>query len=272
MTAQGEKSGLDEFETGSAIGLAPFEEGAGILLDELSEASPGVLEEIDFSIEPFRLSEMLGKIPGENGIEEEGEPSPTEEPGAPEGAVQGPGDETAAIETAVEDEIREEEPPHEAEPEEREPKRVPEPANPVIGFVCEHALDVGGLVDARGMMIQSTKVHLISVPCAGMVKPSWLRHALDNGASGAFVVSCTPGSCRHRTGASVTVARWEGKARPMLLSRCDRRRLKLFLDHKANRKEILREIGEFVKEIGKLDAAGEEPQEKPIESIDIDGL
>ena len=74
MTAQGEKSGLDEFETGSAIGLAPFEEGAGILLDELSEASPGVLEEIDFSIEPFRLSEMLGKIPGENGIEEEGEP------------------------------------------------------------------------------------------------------------------------------------------------------------------------------------------------------
>jgi len=262
--------GLIEFEHGSSTALAPFEDDCSILLDEHSTAGLDLLDEFDEKI-----------YFGERTEAEEQEDEAEEPPEKPEEAEpEEPVEEEPSEAEAVVGEEREE--GLEEEPSVEEPETALEPANPVIGFVCEHALDLPVLLDAQGRMIGHPIVRLIRLPCAGMVKPSWLELALKKGASGALVVACNPGSCHHRTGACVLEERWNGARRPMLPSRCDRSRLRLFMSHRAAQADLIKEIEGFLAELGELDAPPlsevappeeEQPEEeKPDETHEVTDL
>jgi len=259
-----ENIGLDEFEFASATSLAPFEEACAILLDEIPLERSGMLTEFEESLEIVLLHE--------EGAEEE-----TQEPlGEPE-TEPAEGEEEAAAIPLTEEAVPEVgpievEPPPEVEAVPPKPERAREPAGPVIGFVCRHAVEISQIADLDGRMHNHPMVHLIELECAGMVKMSWLREVLDRGASGTFVVTCRPASCHHRTGAAILAERWEGRRRPMLLSRCDRRRLAVFPGHRMGVSDLLSEINSFVRRLGELDAdaAGKEPSTKtPIEQVDM---
>ncbi len=269
-----ENRGLDEFETGSGINLSPFEEDSSIQLDEhpLETYQDGMLEEIDEVLEKIHFDGMLGNGEDEEGQEEtedvpEEVGEPDEEPGEPEKVeeevTESPDEDLSAeeieddddtIEIGAEDQYIEREFSPEHEPVEHEPEVPLEPVNPVIGFVCEHAMDLTGVIDASDKMFDRPIVRLISVPCAGMVKPSWLKHALDNGASGVFIVSCAPGTCHHRTGADICTERWDMKRRPMVLRSCERRRMRKFDFFKVAGQENMIALDNFLLELGRLDA------------------
>ncbi len=256
-----ERLGLEEFEIGSATGLAPFEEESTILLDEFTTASPNLLEEFEETYETIHIDELLGSITQGDEEEPQEEPDPDEsapsvEPSAPEGEADESGDEEDAEPEDEGDEVEqvEAEPPEVVEePPPKEPEEELEPLTPVVGFVCEHAVDLPELMDLQGRMNGRPIAHLVALPCAGMVKPSWLELALDQGASGVFVIACEPGSCHHRTGSCILEERWIGKRRPMLKSRVDRERVRLFQFHRPARDELLGRIDAFLAELGKLD-------------------
>jgi coenzyme F420-reducing hydrogenase delta subunit len=268
-------SGLEEFETGSGISLSPFEEDSSILLDEhpLETYQDGMLEELDATLDKIHFDGMLGNLE-DDGESEETEDIPEETEVPDEEPVEEPveveeeltespvenlpaeeiEDDDDTIEIGAEDQYIEREFPPEHEPVEHESDKPLVPVNPVIGFVCEHAMDLTGVVDASDKMFDRPIVRLISVPCAGMVKPSWLKHALDNRASGVFIVSCAPGTCHHRTGADICTERWEMKRRPMVLRACDRRRMRKLDFFKVAGQDNLIALDNFLLELGRLDA------------------
>ena len=255
-----DRRGLSEFETGSETGLAPFEDESAVQLDEFSTASPNLLDEFDEAVYFAQTSQQPEE---ENVTRTQDEPlGPPDKEQAEEEPVEAEetSDETAPEKPEGEPE-EEERPLEEEKPAREEPEPVPEPARQVIGFVCEHALDLAGVTDAHGTMIGREKVHLIGLPCAGMVKPGWIRLALEHGASGAFIVGCAPGSCHHRTGSCILEGRWHGLRRPMLPSRCDRNRLELFLFLPAARQELLEAVDSFLAKLARLDASAEPERE-----------
>jgi len=270
MTSNGEErmreglpSNLAEFETESATSLAPFESSCSVLLDEFERVgSSGALEEFEASLEMI-LADGLGADPNDTEPEHPDEEEHVEQPEEGEGPPEEPAGETE--EEKPEDEAKEEvgeaeelievEPPIEEEEEVFHEPEVPiAPAGPVVGFVCEHAVDAAEFVTDDGRLVDRPIVRIITLPCAGMVKPQWLRRVLEGGGSGAFVVSCSRDCCLHRRGASILTDRWKGRRRPILLSRCDRRRLKLFEGHFSGRQDLLKSIDKFVLALGALDA------------------
>jgi len=261
---------LTEFETGSVVGLAPFENGNAILLDEIEETEAGMLTEFDEPVEFVDLDETEepSDTPEEPVEEPEPEkPEPVEEPPTPPEEPEEIeddeliGDESEYIEqvedVVVGDEVGDEDEGgtfFEGDMDAEEPQIVRETVNPVIGFVCERALDISGLVDANGWMLDQPKVRLIKVPCAGMVKMSWLSDALIKGASGVFVISCPVEHCHHRTGAKILHERWDCKREPCMDESIDIRRVKLISNFTSARNEIFEKLWEFLIELGRLDA------------------
>jgi coenzyme F420-reducing hydrogenase delta subunit len=253
-----ELKGLTEFEIDSATGLAPFEAECTTLLDEYTDASPNLLDEFEstrdiiFSLDP---------------VPEESTEVPPDEPKA-EASEQETSEET--IEPAR---------PIEPEPPEREEERAPEdrfaepqPARPVIGFVCKHSVNLSEITDSRGRMAGRTTVSMIELPCAGMVKPSWLEHALEKGASGVFVVACEPGSCYHRRGGCVFEGRWDGSREPAVGPGLDRSHARLFHSHYLDRMDLLKEIEKFLQEIARMELSTSLGYETPEELGESDPL
>jgi len=256
---------LDEFEVGSVNSLAPFEDESAILLEDFPGSGSGgdLLDEFDAAIEKIYIDEILGSMTDDEEAEEVEEEEPGNEEGEDEDVTGEGEDET--LELGAEEEYIEKVEPPEPEAEPVVPEGPFKPVNPVIGFICESALDTAKMVDPSGKMYEIPNVRVMPVPCAGMVKPSWLKMALDKGASGVFVVSCTEGSCRHRRGVTVLNERWSGDRRPMVLSSCDIRRLRRFTVHPVEGGKVIGEIMDYLSELGRLDALEEGPKPRPVE-------
>jgi len=248
------RGNLVEFEHASATSLAQIEDACTTILDEYVYGSSG-LEEIENSMETVLLDETVEDEPSEPEKEKE-EPPSEEEPGEEE--VEEPKDITEEPEEGL---IEEEPEEPEKEPEEP-PEPPPEPENPVIGFICRHALDVNAVADEDGVMTEHPLVRLIELPCAGMVKPEWLKDVLEKGMSGVFVVSCRETSCAHRRGAEITKERMEGKRRPIIAGKFERGRFRLWEFHPLDREEFMTELAKFIRDIGILDSEStEEPSD-----------
>lgn len=247
----------ERFETRSAISLAEFELESTILLDEYVLDKSSMLAEFEAGMETIFV-DLLGSTEDESPELDEGEGDNEKEPIPDEVDDESaePEDEEQVEDTdeAVDQaEIVGEEIPPEPEPVELPPEPVREPVNHVLGFVCEHALDISKLTGPGGRMNGRRMVFLQRVPCSAMVKPAWLRYALDKGASGAFIITCNPGACHHRTGASITEKRFKNQQQPMLSDDVDRRRVELFFGHPAGREELLKKLDEFLAVLGKID-------------------
>ena len=244
---------LDEFEHGSSIGLAPFEDESSILIDEFETSSPNLLDEFDENV-------YFNADKSENESESDSPPEPDSEQHEEFETVEDENkisdDEKSGIEESIPGEIIDliAQPPLEEKKGMVEPGAViPEPLNPVFGFVCEHALNIDLIKDSQSRMIGRSMVHLLKVPCAGMVKPSWIKLAMDNGASGVFIVACPSGSCYHRNGNEILSDRLCMNRRPLLRSKCDRNRLRFYQFHSNERPKLLQEIDNFLLKLAELD-------------------
>jgi len=279
---------LTEFESGSAVGLAPFEKMGGILLDEIAEIPYGMLTEFESPVEFINLNEPRSETSAvepnedvdsdldepETVPSEPIEPAPDAEPH--QKPVEEPEMEPDNVGVGEEDELIGDEsefiePVDEIDYGAREketgkivgdelldlPEReiLREPEKPIIGFVCEHAINLSGIVNQEGWMRAHPMVRLIKVPCAGMVKMSWLEDAIGKGASGVVVISCSVENCYHRTGAKLTSERWTCKREPCIDGLSDNPRVKLLSNYRAARNEFLSDLDKFIASIGMLDSA-----------------
>ena len=235
------ETGLEEFETGSRIGLAPFEEAGTTLIDEYTLSSPNLLDEFEdtLGILPVVEPDQSDQEETEAGGEEEDEIEETADEFGEKGEVEIP-------------EGTEEEPLVIERP------TIPQPLNPVIGLVCRHAIELAGIMDSHGRMIGRGVVHLIDLPCAGMVKPEWLKHALEKGASGVFVAACEPASCHHRRGACIFKRRFDGSGEPALSPEIDRRRIRLFYANTIERDLLLARIEQFLSDLAEINSGDEQ--------------
>ncbi|MCX6647431.1 MAG: hydrogenase iron-sulfur subunit, partial [bacterium] len=237
--------GLAEFESDSVVTLVEFENESALLLDEFSPDVLGMLDEFNTVLETIHedgLGETVNNDPDSSESEnaEESDPDDVEEEK----------DEEKKPEPVISDAdlIK-------PEPVIFRPEPVPDPLNPVIGFVCEHAMDISKMTGPRGRMKDRRMVFLVSVPCSAMVKPSWLGYSLAKGASGVFIVTCSPDLCHHRTGAAINERRLNRQQKPVLADDIDMNRVRLFNGHPAGKTEFFNDLDKFLREIAVLDQA-----------------
>jgi len=239
---------LVEFEHGSSTSLAQIEDACSIMLDVYEEKDAAMLEEFERSLETVLLDETIGQEPSE----------PDEDAGeTPMDESDGESEEISEGLESDDDLVDEEEPPELEKEPEITPEPLPGPEKPVIGFVCRHALGVNSIADADGVMNAYPFVHLIELPCAGMIKPDWLKKVLEKGMSGVFVVSCREASCEHRSGARLTTERIHGKRRPKIAGKFDTRRFRFWESHPLDQDIFLKGLAKFLEELGALDTAEE---------------
>jgi coenzyme F420-reducing hydrogenase delta subunit len=87
---------------------------------------------------------------------------------------------------------------------------------PVVVFGCDRGARVGALADPR--------VLAFSLPCTGMLPPSFVEFALRAGAGGVLVTGCREGGCEFRLGQRWTAQRLDGQREPHLRTSVPRER------------------------------------------------
>ncbi len=123
--------------------------------------------------------------------------------------------------------------------------------NKIMVFGCDHAIDVKALRD-RGMAA-------ISLPCIGMLPPSFIDYALrQGGADGVFLTGCAGEDCYFRLGNTWTEERINGEREPRLRTRVSRKKVKLFWAGPRQHKELLHEIDSFRAQLKGLSGADDE--------------
>jgi quinol-cytochrome oxidoreductase complex cytochrome b subunit/coenzyme F420-reducing hydrogenase delta subunit len=134
----------------------------------------------------------------------------------------------------------------------------------LLGFVCEHALDVKKEVDEKGNMQGLQGVKILPLRCIGMVNPAIISHALDAGAAGVFLGGCKIGDCYYRLGNKWLKGRLEGKRAPVLKDkRLDR--IRTYWVSPSEREEFLDAVRGFKEELkGKAHEESYVPREEKI--------
>lgn len=118
----------------------------------------------------------------------------------------------------------------------------------VLVFGCDHALDVKSL--------EGKHIAAISLPCIGMLPPSFIDYALSRGvADGVFLTGCRDGECFHRLGMRWTEMRLAGERDPYLRARVPRERLATSWAAPTDRRRLESELAAFAKRIETLGAA-----------------
>ena len=86
-----------------------------------------------------------------------------------------------------------------------------------------YGCDCGATLDA----LASCDVAVFSLPCIGMLPPSFVAYALRRGAQGVAVAACGEGDCAYRLGAEWTERRLAGSREPRLRRSVPRQRVRL---------------------------------------------
>jgi quinol-cytochrome oxidoreductase complex cytochrome b subunit/coenzyme F420-reducing hydrogenase delta subunit len=87
----------------------------------------------------------------------------------------------------------------------------------VVVFGCECAADVRALA--------GPDVMVVTLPCTGMLPPTFVDYALRVGADGVLVTGCPPHDCEFRSGTHWTAERLAGQREPHLRASAPRERL-----------------------------------------------
>jgi coenzyme F420-reducing hydrogenase delta subunit/ferredoxin len=94
----------------------------------------------------------------------------------------------------------------------------------VVLFGCDHGIAVRPYA-APG-------VAPLSLPCIGMLAPSFIDYALRSGADGVMVAGCGEGDCEFRFGTQITAERLAGAREPRLRASVPRERLEVHWLHR----------------------------------------
>jgi ferredoxin/coenzyme F420-reducing hydrogenase delta subunit len=117
----------------------------------------------------------------------------------------------------------------------------------IVVFGCDH----GAPVKALGMPHTAA----VSLPCIGMLPPSFIDYALSRSlADGVFVTGCRDGECVNRFGVQWTVARLSGDRDPALRARVPRDRLTCAWAASTDLTALAAEVRAFAARIAALPA------------------
>ena len=111
----------------------------------------------------------------------------------------------------------------------------------VVVFGCDCAADVRALAGPG--------VAAFSLPCAGMLPPSFVDYALRDGADGVLVTGCPPFDCAYRWGAQWTVERLSGAREPHLRASVPKERLRIHWAAAEDLAALGRELARFPSEL-----------------------
>lgn len=87
-----------------------------------------------------------------------------------------------------------------------------------IAFACARSAAGTLTVQDDGTSAELPGYRVLPVPCAGWVHPLTVERALRRGAAGVAIISCRPGSCAYREGATWTQDRLAGTREPAFRS------------------------------------------------------
>ena len=108
----------------------------------------------------------------------------------------------------------------------------------VVVVGCDHGARVGALADAS--------VTAMSLPCIGLLPPSFIDYALKRGAAGVMIAGCAAGDCEFRLGGEWLAARVAGERQPRLrLARDRRHRLRIVGTGSGDASALMRELTAF---------------------------
>ncbi|HEY9731909.1 MAG TPA: hydrogenase iron-sulfur subunit [Drouetiella sp.] len=126
--------------------------------------------------------------------------------------------------------------------------------NKVITLMCERSADVNDLLDANGKVKGVDGLHVVKLPCSGMVQPNMIETALKSGAAGVVVCGCQIGDCYYREGNKMIRERLLGNRVPTLKKATDRRRILALWLSRPQKERFLADTAEFVKFVSALPA------------------
>lgn len=124
----------------------------------------------------------------------------------------------------------------------------------VITLMCERAADVNALLGADGAVKDVDGLHVVKLPCSGMVQPLMIEQALKNGAEGVIVCGCQIGDCYYREGNKMIRERLLGNRPPGLKKTVDRRRVQALWLSRLQGKQFISEAKEFIAKVRALPA------------------
>lgn len=120
-------------------------------------------------------------------------------------------------------------------------------ASPIVVIGCDRGADISGLA--------SSAAATLSLPCIGMLPPSFIEYALKNGAAGVMLAGCAGGDCEFRFGMQWTADRLDGARDPCLRESVARDRVRLIGASPGDEGKLARELREFRAALGKYSGA-----------------
>ncbi|MFV1997616.1 MAG: hydrogenase iron-sulfur subunit [Acidiferrobacterales bacterium] len=116
----------------------------------------------------------------------------------------------------------------------------------ILIYGCDHAIDVRTLQDSG--------VVALSLPCIGMLPPSFVDYALQEGnADGVLITGCAGGDCYFRHGNTWMEQRIHGQREPYLRARVARERIMIFWAGQPQKKELLQKIQDLRNSLKRFD-------------------
>lgn len=114
----------------------------------------------------------------------------------------------------------------------------------IVVFNCQHGAELSTL--------KSSSVALISLPCIGMLPPSFVDYVLRRErVDGVLITGCPPEKCYHRLGSVWTEQRVEGTREPHLRTKAAKARLRIrwAMPHEAE--NVKREVRHYQLELAR---------------------
>lgn len=111
----------------------------------------------------------------------------------------------------------------------------------ILIFGCDFGCDLSPL--------RTANTAVVTLPCIGMLPPSFIDYALKNGADGVLITGCREGDCYYRIGNTLITQRIHGQREPSLIKRTDRNRLDLFWAGPPDGKSLAKQLAVFRKAI-----------------------
>ena len=125
----------------------------------------------------------------------------------------------------------------------------------VITLICERAADLDSVCNAQGECKEVDGLHVVKLPCSGMIQPLMIEAAMKAGAAGVIVTGCQLGDCYYREGNRMIRDRLLGNRPPGLKKTVDRRRVLALWLARPQKDRFLSEAKEFVSYVRNLPAA-----------------
>ena len=98
----------------------------------------------------------------------------------------------------------------------------------VVALVCERSVSFKEKLNDTGCLVECDNVHVIQVPCSGIIQPAMIESALKYGATGVITTGCRMGDCHYREGNKFLNDRLLGVRQPKLKASIDRTKIQAY--------------------------------------------